>query len=109
MSIQLMSHISGTEACAWRYIDGAEGSSWRGLSEAFYAISTTHRPIALKGRVPVNVVCPVAMGDYLIPSSMPGHAEPLPEDATARDLLRVFATSLGTCTNGTSTIEAWVR
>jgi hypothetical protein len=72
--------------------------------------NSTSRPIALKGRVPVKVLCPVTAGDYLIPSSTPGYAVALnTSTATVADSLRVMGTSIETCTTGNSTLMVWLH
>jgi hypothetical protein len=79
------------------------------LGEADNA-SSASRPIALKGRVPVNVECPVIAGDYLIPSGTPGYAASMNlSTATVADSLRVIGTSIETCTTGNSTVMAWLH
>jgi len=79
------------------------------LGEADNA-SSTSRPIALKGRVPVKVQCPVLAGDYLIPSSTPGYAATLYLGAaTVADSLRVLGTSIEDCASGNTTLMVWLR
>lgn len=40
----------------------------------------THPPVALNGRVPVNVVGPISKGDFIISSNIPGAAERCSDD-----------------------------
>jgi hypothetical protein len=72
--------------------------------------SSASRPIALKGRVPIKVQCPITTGDYLIPSSTPGHAAAMNlSTATVADSLRVIGTSIEGCTSGNTTLMVWLR
>ena len=62
-------------------------------------------PVALRGRVPVNVVGPVAKGDLLVTSDLKGHAVSVGSDTSYG--AKVFAKSLDTNGDlGQKTIEA---
>jgi hypothetical protein len=51
-------------------------------------------PIALRGRVPVQVVGPVTKGDSLVTSDQPGYAESIGQDTSYGQA--VFAKALDT-------------
>jgi hypothetical protein len=62
-------------------------------------------PVALRGRVPVNVIGPVTKGDSLVTADTPGYAVSIGHDRTYGQA--VFAKSLDTdLSTGTKVITA---
>ena len=73
-------------------------------------------PIALKGKVPVNVVCNTAIrqGDLLVSANRKGYAmkKNLDELSIDEKIEKIDGTTLGkaleSCNSGEKTINAWI-
>ena len=63
---------------------------------------TTGLPVALRGRVPVKIIGPVAKGDLLVSSTTPGYACSVGKDASYG--IAVFAKSLETDDNSSERV-----
>jgi hypothetical protein len=69
--------------------------------------NTSLQPIALKGRVPVKVVCPVHIGDRLVSASKPGFAQAV-QRTEFIDTSTLVGKALQSCAKNESTVLAWV-